>query len=266
MQVQQVQREDWHINFIKFALLEILRRKGYSKVEEHALKIFADVILETLKKLMSGTVTISNFCQRNESNFVDLVSTFLKNGVNLNGLVGFIKAKTELQEHMRLKGNQKYASSLSKKILNEISTQEQYICKRGLSDLNRANFGGQGGFQYQGQFKKIKVTSNYPLKMVKRDKEKDFTLELCPPPELSFSFTQNTDENFLNSHDVKNLKAEEKRIYEIENCKISAIADEHQQSTQDFKEKEYQGKNALDAGAKQLDRVNIFEISNNQMF
>ena len=40
-------RDDWHINFIKFALMEILRRKGYSKIEEHALKIFADVILES---------------------------------------------------------------------------------------------------------------------------------------------------------------------------------------------------------------------------
>ena len=114
-------------------------------------------------------------------------------------------------------------------------------------------------------FKKIKVTSNYPLKMNKRDKEKDYTLELCPPPELSFSFTQNTEEANLNSHDIKNLKAEEKRIYEIENCEISKITDE-QKATVEIREKEYTGKNPVDISSKTLDRINVFEISNNQMF
>ena len=44
---QLATKEDWHLNFIRFALLEILRRKGYSKVEEHALKVFADVMFES---------------------------------------------------------------------------------------------------------------------------------------------------------------------------------------------------------------------------
>lgn len=150
--------------------------------------------------------------------------------------------------------------------MNEITDKEEFCCKRGLSDLNRATFGGINNDQYMGNFKKIKVTSNYPLKMIKKDKEKDFTLELCPPPELSFSFTQNNDENVMNSHDVKNLKAEEKRIYEIENCKISAIAEEQSETAAEVKDKEHTGKNPIDSGADALDKINIFEISNNQMF
>lgn len=114
-------------------------------------------------------------------------------------------------------------------------------------------------------FKKIKVTSNYPLKMIKRDREKDYTLELCPPPELSFSFTQNTEETNLNSNEIKNLKAEEKRIYEIENCEISKITDE-QKTVVEVREKEHSGKNPVDVSSRILDKINIFEISNNQMF
>lgn len=151
-------------------------------------------------------------------------------------------------------------------ILNEITDKDQYLCKRGLSDLNRASFSGINGDQYQGQFKKIKVTSNYPLKMIKKDKEKDYTLELCPPPELSYSFTENTEENFLNSHDIKNLKAEEKRIYEIENCEISKIADENPTSIVEEKEQELTGKNPLDSHSRTLENLNIFEISNTQIF
>ena len=132
--------------------------------------------------------------------------------------------------------------------------------------MNRAAQNDPNNEQYQGQFKKIKVTSNYPLKMVRRDKERDFTLELCPPPELSFNFTPNTEDNNLNSHEVKNLKAEEKRIYEIENCKISAIADEQKQISSTVREKEYAGKNPIDVSSKQLDSIDIYQISNTQMF
>lgn len=66
---------------------------------------------------MVNTVSISNFCQRNESNFVDLISTLYKMQVKvdlLGELSDFIKLKTDLQQHMRDKGNQKYANSLSK--------------------------------------------------------------------------------------------------------------------------------------------------------
>ncbi len=63
---------------------------------------------------MSNTVSISNFCQRNESNFVDLISTIFKLDIKPDILCDFIKAKSDLQQHMREKGNQKYANSLSK--------------------------------------------------------------------------------------------------------------------------------------------------------
>ena len=104
--------------------------------------------------------------------------------------------------------------------------------------------------------------------MTKRDKEKDYTLELCPPPEHSFSFTQGAEESNLNSHDVKNLKAEEKRIYEIENCEVSKIVDEQQPvaAGQELKDKEQASKNLVDVTSRTLERINIFEISNNQMF
>ena len=63
---------------------------------------------------MMNTVAISNFCQRNESNFVDVLCAFFKMGVNLDLLIDFIKNKQDLQAHLREKDNQKYVSSLSK--------------------------------------------------------------------------------------------------------------------------------------------------------
>lgn len=102
--------------------------------------------------------------------------------------------------------------------------------------------------------------------MVKRDKEKDYTLELCPPPELSYSFTENTEESHLISHEIKNLKAEEKRIYEIENCEISKITEDNKSAVVEIREKEYSDKNPLDKTSKTLERLNIFEISHSQMF
>lgn len=63
---------------------------------------------------MTNTLAISNFCQRNESNFVDVICSFYKMGVNIDILIDFIKGKQELQSHLREKDNQKYVSSLSK--------------------------------------------------------------------------------------------------------------------------------------------------------
>lgn len=261
--VNPVCKEDWHVNFIKFALLEMLRRKGYSKFEEHALRIFADTILEATKKLMANTASLSNLCLRNESNLVDVISVLFSQGAKLDQLQDFIKQKTELQERMREKGNKVYANSLSKLILNELTPQEPYLCKRGLSDLNRAQSKQDG---YQGHFFKVKVLSNYPLKMIQRDKEKDFMLELCPPPELALTTAQQVEDDKLNSHDVKNLKAEEKRNYELENCKISAIAEEQNAIEGPLRERESTGKNPIDVVSRQLEKINIMEISNSQMF
>lgn len=65
---------------------------------------------------MSQTLSITNFCQRNESNFVDVISTFYRTGIctDFQILVDFIRDKNSLQENMRAKGNQKFANSLSK--------------------------------------------------------------------------------------------------------------------------------------------------------
>lgn len=63
---------------------------------------------------MSTTVSMANFCQRSEVNFVDMITCFFKMGVNLDVLSEFIKTKQDLQSHLREKDNQKYVSSLSK--------------------------------------------------------------------------------------------------------------------------------------------------------
>ena len=65
---------------------------------------------------MAQTLSITNFCQRNESNFVDVISTFYRTGIctDFQILVDFIRDKNSLQENMRAKGNQKFANSLSK--------------------------------------------------------------------------------------------------------------------------------------------------------
>lgn len=111
------------------------------------------------------------------------------------------------------------------------------------------------------------MVSNYPLQMSKKDRERDYTLELCPPPELSYKFTQNSDENNMNSNDVKDLKAEEKRGYELENCKIAAITEENREVIAEQREKEQVSKNPLDVSSKQLEHISdIFDISNSQMF
>lgn len=70
------------------------------------------------------------------------------------------------------------------------------------------------------------------------------------------------------------MKAEEKRIYEIENCKISAIADENTDTdgkklevVQPIeKEKSYGNKNIFNQGSGALRDIGILEISNSQMF
>lgn len=144
------------------------------------------------------------------------------------------------------------------------------MCKRGLSDLNRAAFDDKN--EYQGGFKRIKVTSSYPLRMLRRDKEKDLALDLCPPPEFAYARTANEEKNTLDSHDVKNLKAEEKRIYEIQNCEISEKMEKTSKGSKieeektRLNEKEYTGKNPLDNGSKLIGEIGIYEISNSQMF
>lgn len=244
--------ENWEIKFTRFVILEMLRKKGYSKVEDHALKIFSDIILDTIKNLMNHTKELSNLYSRNESTTHDLLATLNKYGVTPLKLADFIRNRKKESNNR----------SLSKEIMNHLIEREHFSCREGLGDLNRQ--------QDHGVFKKIKLRSKFPIKMSKVDKEIPPCLQLEKPPEFYYQNTVNHNNEIMNSTDVKDLKAEEKRIYEIENCKISSIADEGTKEIEEVAQIERvdikENLNLFDQGSLLLNDADIFEISNNQMF
>lgn len=117
-----------------------------------------------------------------------------------------------------------------------------------------------------GVFKKVKVRSLLPVKFKRTDKERMFSLTLEKPPEMTFMFSEGKPKPQLESRDIKDLKAAEKRIFEVENCNISAIANDSKEDTDKLKAKEHQGGNPFDIGSSLLGDTGVFDISNNQMF
>lgn len=235
----------------------MLRQKGYSKVEEHALRILSDIVLDMLRKLMDHTKSISNLQSRSESTIEDLLCTFKKFGVNSQKLVEFIIQKN---------GAKDKKPPIAMEIMNHLTKRDPQVCRSGNGDLSRR--------AVHGNFKRMKMRSKYPVKLTSDDREKPMSIKLQRPPEFTYSETFKGPQQVHNRADIKNMKAQEKRIYEIENCKISAIADENangegmqiEDQRVEEKEKSYTNKNIFDQGSGALNDIGIFEISNNQMF
>lgn len=143
-----------------------------------------------------------------------------------------------------------------------LAKREPYACTEKLGDLTSSTS--------VHQFKKETVYCRYPLKLGNREKERDKEVLLGYPPEIDYQVTPNRFREELESKEVKDLKAEVKRIYEIENCKISEIAekDEEQKEKKEetLVEKEAQGKNIYDRGSGILQNVSISDIKNNQIY
>jgi len=143
--------------------------------------------------------------------------------------------------------------------MNVLSKRDPYMCRTGNGDLSRP--------LVHGQFKKLKIRSKYPIKVDSDDKEKPKSIKLQKPPELAYSETFEGPKKVHDNADIKNMKAEEKRIYEIENCNISAIAGESLKvvlpkldeiKLKESEKIEYQ-KNIFNQGS-------FFKISNTQRF
>ena len=198
---------NWEIKFVRLVVMEMLRKKGFSKVEEHALSILSDLILSMIKKLMNHTKELSHLSSRAESNVQDLLTTFKKFGIRVDTLIDFIKEK---KQRSRKK-------ILAHDIMDVLTRQEQFGTREGMGSLNRST-------KY-AQFEKVKIRAAYPIKFSRDDLEKDFKLSLEKPPELTYKDTKSKPKKELESAHIKDLKAEEKRIFEIENCNISAIAE-----------------------------------------
>ena len=244
---------DWEPKCIRFVILEMLRKKGYSKVEDHALQIMADLILATLKKLMKHTKELSHLSSRSETTLYDLLSTFKKYQVNQYKLIDFIKDKKKKQNSG--KGPK---HTLSHTVVTALTKRAHFSTRESLGDLSRPTS--------HGKFKKVKIKSLYPIQMRKEDRERPIRLHLQKPPKFSYQETRSAPVDNMRSSDLKNLKAEEQRIYEIENCKISAIADDSKNEKNPEFEKKHEGGNVFDSGSMVLSDIGIFDISNKQMF
>jgi len=239
---------DWQTNFVRLVIMEMLRKKGYSKVEDHALRILSDLIISLLRKMMTHTKELSNLSSRAESNIQDILVTFQKFGIKPDALINFIKQKKQRNKKR----------NLSNEIMDTLSKREHFSCREGMGDLNRNT--------QNGMMKKVKVRSSYPIRFSRPDKERPLSLTIERPPEFYYKDSKNKAKPEMKSSDIKDLKAEEKRIFEIENCNISAIADESKIEKVSKKEKLYRGSNPYEGGSKGLENIGIFDISNNQMF
>lgn len=146
-------------------------------------------------------------------------------------------------------------------MLDELSTKEQFICRKNIGNLTRG--------QAQGNFKKVKICSKTPISFNRTEAERDLELNIAYPAEFTYSNTVATDERVLRPCEIKDIKAEEKRIYELENCKISAIAElgnEGKGGEGDQIQYPVENQNKFNEGNEMLNVLNIFEIGNNQMF
>ena len=111
-------------------------------------------------------------------------------------------------------------------ILKEYTKEDNYVTKYKESGLNLTN-----------NYKQIKIHTSQPCGFVKNEFDQENLLMLAHPHSMNLKCTPKVPEIQLNNSQIKDLRIEEKRNFELENCKLKSFmkdGNEQQEEPSEF--------------------------------
>lgn len=81
---------DWKKNVVDLMILDLLRLKGFSKVDEISVRLLRELFIGNLFKIMLKVKKISENNRRNESNIFDLLKVIESNGFSIQELSKYL--------------------------------------------------------------------------------------------------------------------------------------------------------------------------------
>jgi histone H3/H4 len=81
----------WKDSVVELMILEMLRLKGFSKVDELAVQLLREIFLTSINNIMKKTKDIAECNQRSEVNAFDLLKVLESDGYDVDGLTEYAK-------------------------------------------------------------------------------------------------------------------------------------------------------------------------------
>ena len=73
------------------------------------------------------------------------------------------------------------------------------------------------------RFKEIKIKTHRPSNFVKNELDQEMSFQMAPPETMNLKATLSLPTPDLTNSQLKDLRIEEKRNYELENCKLKSL-------------------------------------------
>ncbi len=250
---------NWKDELINLTLLEMLRLKGFNKVNSTAFSLLREVMIQKTQDLMIKIKEFVELNQRHEVSFFDV----------LNVIESKEGGVTKLTTHLR-KTSQQYENSdkLISKVIKEMTEQD-----------NTLELVDEAELEVKPVRKKIVIKTAYPSGFLKNMKDREKTFFMSFPDEMCLKQTDKLDQMEIKNSEIKNLRIQEKRNFELENCKLKAFKKDSETEMKSSKEtpqpKELSIKlsklklekiNPFGEESEMIDNLNVFEVSNSQLF
>ena len=254
---------NWKDELFNLTILEFLRTKGFSKVNKHAFEILKSIMVQKNEELMIKVKKYAEMNQRHEINIFDVINVLENNNINIEDLT----QKIEIN-------NQKFQNS--KKIISKVVKE---LCHE--DDLEEKRY--EAEIVSKPNIKKVKLTSSFPMSFLQNSKDREKLLVMNLPDKMILKETMDFESEDINNSKIKDFRIDEKRNYELENCKIRAFDNNKEiningidkKIEEDKKKEDLQikltklkkgGENVFEEESEIVDNLNVFEISNTQLF
>lgn len=240
----------WEDQIFDLQILELLRVKGFSKVNEKAIQLLKEIIAKKTFQIMSKAKKYAENNQRIEANVFDVLNVMETDD-----------SFTENFTQRLTKTSKKFdnSSTLIQKVIKETT---------GEDDINHKQF--EEEFVSTSNVEQVTLHSKYPMCFIRNKKDIEKPLYVSLPEAVVLSHTEQTDQTVIPNEEIKKQRIEEMRSFELENCKIKGeqeLPKVAQEEEKQEKPKLVQDPQNLFAQEDDLvDIINVFEISNSQFF
>lgn len=73
------------------------------------------------------------------------------------------------------------------------------------------------------RFKEIKIKTHRPSNFIKNELDQEMSFQIAPPETMNLKATQSLPTPDLTNSELKDMRIEEKRNFELENCKLKSF-------------------------------------------
>ena len=195
--------KSWEENIFDLQLLEFLRVKGFSKVNEKALDLLKDIVIKKHSQVLGKAKQYAQNNQRSEINVFDVLNIIESND----------EAIPKLNAHL-VKTKDKFSNSntLIQKVVREITGETSISKNKYEEELDILN-----------NVETVNLRSNYPMCFVRNKKDVEKPLYVSLPDPISIEHEPMMDETVIPNEEIKKQRIDETRSFELENCKVKGL-------------------------------------------